>query len=503
MKRSQLVLSLLVFSLTVFLIGCDQADVSGVDAPEANGSGSAATARPAIGSAMEIEQKQVKLLKKAAEHRPLDESEFGISIIDMNKNDNYSYVFYSYNSSSFVYMFSWEGRNWKLVGKVDDLEELDSIEQYASSSLGAPCEYESRQFRSELGLMNSSNPNSVSGVSCSSSVIARTYTNRDFSSEVTGDRFNASSINFLDSPNPQSWNFDPFAPDPKSWKFFSSNFTMGSRTYSPSVVEWDYSNTTDGAFPDDTGESTEASVQTPLKDANGNFVGAKELRLTYISKDVTPVRPSIMTPRAPENGGDVPSTSASTNVPFQWYRGTNSGDFDQRKIHLQVSRDINFPPSSLVVDDPDIYYLAIGISRSVPSSDTYFWRVRAINEFGEGDWSTVWSFTVLSPPPSPPSTPNLSGTISSGYPLLSWNGVPNATSYEVYQTPLPVGDLYEGILSPTSSTSFLVGGMCVSSVGVSYNNGVYYRVRAKNAQGQVSSWSNTVWYRRCGGGGGF
>ncbi len=61
-------------------------------------------------------------------------------------------------------------------------------------------------------------------------------------------------------------------------------------------------------------------------------------------------------------------------------------------FHLQVSANANFTAN--IVDDNTLTTPSFTI-RNFSVLGSYYWRVRALNEFGaSSDWSEVWAFTV-------------------------------------------------------------------------------------------------------------
>jgi len=97
-------------------------------------------------------------------------------------------------------------------------------------------------------------------------------------------------------------------------------------------------------------------------------------------------------PYEPSNGKKV---LAGESLTLRW---TGQGFYDQ--FQVQVSNDSSFN-TTLVDTSMNLSYNRLG---TVSEEDIYYWRVRAILDGGEGDWSDVWRFepteafiTVLSP----------------------------------------------------------------------------------------------------------
>ena len=116
----------------------------------------------------------------------------------------------------------------------------------------------------------------------------------------------------------------------------------------------------------------------------------------------------------------------------------------------------------------------------------YYWRVRAINEFGEGEWSDVWNYETKV---SVPSTPVLTipENQSTNLPValtFEWEAADLAESYR----------LQVSKVSDFSSTVVNTGGITATSYEVSdleHSQTYYWRVNASNESG-TGSWSS-VW----------
>lgn len=178
---------------------------------------------------------------------------------------------------------------------------------------------------------------------------------------------------------------------------------------------------------------------------------------------------------------DVPSlvfplsnaTEVTTSPFFQWHLVSNAFAF-----RLQVSPDATFESIEhdvVVLDENQIQLLlANGLT-------TYYYRVRAVNNLGESDWSDAVSFrTRLAYPEavSPASDADgLGATV-----VFNWNTVPQAQSYWLQ---LSNAANFENTLiadeSGLSQTTFTVNGL-------SDNNIYYWRLKAERV-GSESDWS--------------
>lgn len=111
-------------------------------------------------------------------------------------------------------------------------------------------------------------------------------------------------------------------------------------------------------------------------------------------------------------------------------------------------------------------------------STNYYWRVKAINDSGESNWSSSWYFRTQDPVPATPTmySPADSLTNTATAMNFSWSAVTYATAYrievdtsEVFATPM--------VDSTLGSTSFSLDSLM-------YNTSYYWRVYASNATGE-------------------
>ncbi len=131
----------------------------------------------------------------------------------------------------------------------------------------------------------------------------------------------------------------------------------------------------------------------------------------------------------------------------------------------------------------------------IMSPGTYSWRVKARNVSGEGDWSERRTFTIQNAPAptAVPTTPPSAGrpTLSnpgSGASLasntdvtLSWNTSSNATQYKV--------EVWGGPYSLMTSCNWQSGTSC--HIGTMWPGTMSWHVKARNASGQETDWSDT------------
>jgi len=183
----------------------------------------------------------------------------------------------------------------------------------------------------------------------------------------------------------------------------------------------------------------------------------------------------LSTPSAPSLSSPSNGSSTCDNTPtFNWSSVSGAVSYD-----IQVSTSSSF--SSL-----EINQTTSNTSYTPPtplSAGTHYWRVRTNAACGSGDWSSIWSVTIMEIP-SPPtlsSPPNGSNTCDTT-PTVCWSSVTGATSYR---------------LQVSSSSAF--GSPIIDESGLSstcytpssaLSPGTYYwRVNGANTCG-TSAWSS-------------
>ena len=166
------------------------------------------------------------------------------------------------------------------------------------------------------------------------------------------------------------------------------------------------------------------------------------------------------------------------NTTFVWRQGVSLVDH----YWLERSTDSLFTISLVDSLLADTTHIVSGLQHG----ETHWWKVRAHNSFGWGEFSQVNSFLVFMQVPSPPlllSPPDGAGNVPLS-PIISWN-------------PTQGAELYALQISDTTDFSTLIvnqsdiNGTSFQVSGLSSNNIYYWRVNASNALG-TSDWSE-VW----------
>lgn len=130
-------------------------------------------------------------------------------------------------------------------------------------------------------------------------------------------------------------------------------------------------------------------------------------------------------------------------------------------------------------------------SEDLPVTSTLYWRVRAISLGGAGKWSEIRRFETPNPPGIPILTlPNRNASIINFQPLFMWNRVrvPNGTQFDHYQIQVSNNRDFSTVtidekIFGLSTTMYL------PTTNLPVNATYYWRLRAVNTGGEVSSWS--------------
>lgn len=210
-----------------------------------------------------------------------------------------------------------------------------------------------------------------------------------------------------------------------------------------------------------------------------------------------PNAPAASTLRDPASGATLPQ---STDVWFAWNRDAGASEY-----YLEYWGGPYGTLNSGWINDT-----AYHVGQMWPG--TYQWHVKARNASGvESNWSETRAFTIIgpattqppattvtptltptpsftpSPPPSGPSVPSLSSP-GNGASLpqttnvtLAWNAASNATQYQV--------ELWGGPYSLMTPCDWQSGTSC--RIGQMWPGVMAWHVKARNASGQESNWSDT------------
>lgn len=166
------------------------------------------------------------------------------------------------------------------------------------------------------------------------------------------------------------------------------------------------------------------------------------------------------------------------NITYSWNATNNAVEYQ-----LQVSENFSF--SQIVYDE------TIAVTEATPEltyekSATYYWRVRGLDNEGNGAWSNIWSFRTIEEAPDPVVlvTPD-DGEINlePGNFFFSWQQAARAEFYEIQVS--ENSDLTAPVIDNTISTPNFT-----QTSNLELFTQYYWRARAGNNQG-LGEWSET------------
>lgn len=170
-----------------------------------------------------------------------------------------------------------------------------------------------------------------------------------------------------------------------------------------------------------------------------------------------------------------------TSPTLVWRTANNATSYE-----LQFGTDPTFAVTLLAATTSDTTRVT-GLTLAFET--VHFWRVRAVNATGNGEWSTVFSFTTIpdpTPPPVPPSRisqllPADTVVDQDVRPLFTWQADASADKYTIQISESP---LFTTILFGIEET----GTSAQMQESLGYSTTYYWRVRASNEAG-VGPWS--------------
>ena len=173
---------------------------------------------------------------------------------------------------------------------------------------------------------------------------------------------------------------------------------------------------------------------------------------------------------APADG----STITSLPVTFSWQSVEGA-----IRYQFQLAKDVAFT-------DVEYSKLLIGTNLELSFSgdgNAHYWRVRAKNISGWGDWSATWSFDTIAPPERPVLLTPFDGSTIESLPVnFSWQTVDGALRYQF--------QIAKGVAFTDVEYSKLLIGTNLELSFSGDGNAHYWRVRAKNISGW-SEWSDS------------
>ena len=164
-------------------------------------------------------------------------------------------------------------------------------------------------------------------------------------------------------------------------------------------------------------------------------VSIKNLKVNGVSKDysywfkLTDSGSTEEPPAAPALA--APANASNDLLPPQqlsWNASVGAEEY-----HLQISESSNF--NTTVVDEEGLTTTTYDFTE-FDEDETYYWRVSASNNVGEGDWSDTWSFSSMDEFPKTPDAPGLASPdngaeIDVNKVTLEWDMVDDLEDYRL------------------------------------------------------------------------
>ncbi|HOV92345.1 MAG TPA: S8/S53 family peptidase [Candidatus Kapabacteria bacterium] len=168
------------------------------------------------------------------------------------------------------------------------------------------------------------------------------------------------------------------------------------------------------------------------------------------------------------------------NIPFSWEVANKAWNYT-----IEISEMSDF---STILYSQTTENTALTINYDVfQPSTTYYWRVKASNNIGDGLWSETWTFTVTNYHTDQVilNTPTNNATLSTTTPLVMWNYAYLADDYQlqVASDPSFINIIYD--VKDIADIKYHL-----SSIPLNHNTTYYWRVRGENEQG-FGKWSDT------------
>ena len=121
-----------------------------------------------------------------------------------------------------------------------------------------------------------------------------------------------------------------------------------------------------------------------FQEATGNRA-TMTTKIGNFSENASPGSPILFSPEDNTNDTDI-------IIVLKWLQSLNANNY-----HLQVSTDPNFATEKTIIDINDLSAYSYNVE-NLEYNTKYYWRVNAINQFGESDWSQIWDFMTSESP---------------------------------------------------------------------------------------------------------
>ncbi|HEX2958462.1 MAG TPA: fibronectin type III domain-containing protein, partial [Chitinispirillaceae bacterium] len=202
--------------------------------------------------------------------------------------------------------------------------------------------------------------------------------------------------------------------------------------------------------------------------AGGSSNWTTPARFTTI--EAAPAIPAIVTPV--NNAVNVPVTT-----PLVWNKSIGSTSFA-----LQVATSADF--STKIKDTTGIIDTLLSIE-TLQNATIYFWKIKAINTYGESDWSITGSFTTIIAAPTAPEMvmPSNNATDITVPVSFIWRKSVTATSYEIL---VATDEGFSSTVKAITNITDTITNITDLLNGTSY----FWKVKAVNVGG--SNWSTAA-----------
>jgi hypothetical protein len=246
-------------------------------------------------------------------------------------------------------------------------------------------------------------------------------------------------------------------------------------TFAANVIEQSVSDTTFSS----TGLAYETIYYWRVRVVRGQDDGPwSATRIFTTEVDPTVPLPARVTLSSPANLADGVSITPS----LFWRTAANAATYE-----LQFGLTPTFEQTLLSVSVSDTTR-AVGLTLAYET--VHFWRVRAVNETGNGEWSVAWSFTTEldpTPPLLPPGRLTLTAPSDAAVnvavrPTFTWQADDVAETYELQYSDSPLFAANVQTITGATTTA-------TPAQSLAYNTTYYWRVRASNEAG-VGPWSS-------------
>jgi hypothetical protein len=176
------------------------------------------------------------------------------------------------------------------------------------------------------------------------------------------------------------------------------------------------------------------------------------------------------------------STSLNIAVNFIWNQANRADTYS-----FQLAATGDFSAADVIADLSELTDTTASVA-DLEYESTYYWRVRAVNAAGPGEWSAVRSFTTEDAPLQVPDAPVLVSPTNGAADVdpdidLEWESVGEAVWYSIQVSKDP------DFLQESASSDSLVG-LQYSLNALTGLTTYHWRVRAMNSAGS-GDWSET------------